>query len=101
MSSIPNSAMPHADASQLESEAGADSGETGVTLRERAGQLASSAADLIRENPKTAAAAGAALVAGAVAAAAIPAVRARRGGSGGKSGGSGGASGGGSRKKKS
>jgi hypothetical protein len=101
MSSIPNSAMPHADASQLE-DTGAESGEGGgLTLKERAGQLASSAADLIRENPKTAAAAGAALVAGAVAAAAIPAVRARRSGSGGKSGGSGGASGGGSRKKKS
>jgi hypothetical protein len=97
MSSIPNSAMPHATEAALEPETQADEG-TGATLKERAGKLAASAADLARDNPKTAIAAGAALFAGAVAAAAIPAVRARKSSSGGgKSGGSGS---GGSRKKK-
>ena len=97
MSQIPNSAMPHANAASLEREnnsGGDEAGET-ATLTERASKLASSAADLARENPKTAIAAGAALLAGAVAAAAIPAVRARKS-SGGKS-----SSGGGSKKKKS
>jgi hypothetical protein len=97
MSQIPNSAMPHANAASLEREesGGAGEGTESATLTERASKLASSAADLARENPKTAIAAGAALFAGAVAAAAIPAVRARKS-SGGKS-----SSGGGSKKKKS
>ncbi len=77
MSSIPNKAMPHANAASLEPET-ADEEGLGVTLRERAGKLAASATELARENPKTAIAAGAALFAGAVAAAAIPAVRARK-----------------------
>jgi hypothetical protein len=87
MSSIPNSTMPHAGPSpEAETEAGTGSEESfGVMLKERAGKFASSAADLVRENPKTAVAAGAALLAGAVAAAAIPTVRSRRS-AGGKSG---------------
>lgn len=86
MSQIPNSAMPHANAASLEREestSGNEAGET-ATLTERASKLASSAADLARENPKTAIAAGAALLAGAVAAAAIPAVRARKSSGGSK-----------------
>lgn len=94
MSHIPSNAMPHATDAQLEQGEGADDGET-MTLKERAGKLATSAADLARDNPKTAIAAGAALIAGAVAAAAIPAARARTRKS------SGGSSGGGSKKKKS
>ena len=98
MSSIPNSAMPHATESAIQPDV--PEGEGGATLKERAGKLASSAADLARDNPKTAIAAGAALFAGAVAAAAIPAVRARKSGSrSSKSGGS--SSGGSSRSKKS
>ena len=93
MSRIPNSAMPHATADVLEPET-AETGES-LTLKERAGKLATSAADLARDNPKTAIAAGAALFAGAVAAAAIPAARARKS-SNGKT-----TSGGGSKKKKS
>lgn len=66
MSSIPNSAMPHAGpAESTDSEADSPS-------------LVRRAADLVRENPKTAIAAGAAVVAGAAAAAAIPLVKARR-----------------------
>jgi len=94
MSSIPNSAMPHANAASLESDTAEEESFT-ATLKERAGKLATSATDLARENPKTAIAAGAALFAGAVVAAAIPAVRARKS-SGGKS-----SSGTSSKKKKS
>jgi hypothetical protein len=94
MSHIPSNAMPHATDAQLEQSEGSDDGET-LSLKERAGKLATSAADLARDNPKTAIAAGAALIAGAVAAAAIPAARARTRKSGG------GSSGGGSKKKKS
>jgi hypothetical protein len=99
MSSIPTNAMPHAGPSP---EAGteADAG-SGVTLKERAGKLATSATEFARENPKTAVAAGAALFAGAVAAAAIPAVRARKNGSSKSSSGSSGGSSSVSRKKKS
>jgi len=86
MSSIPNSAMPHANESAIRPDV--PEGEGGTTLMDRAGKLASSAADLARDNPKTAIAAGAALLAGAVAAAAIPAVRARKSGSSAKKSGS-------------
>jgi hypothetical protein len=72
MSSIPNSAMPHAG-----SPAEDEGGET-LTMAQRAADLAHRAAGLARDNPKTAIAAGAAVVAGAAAAAAIPLVRARR-----------------------
>ena len=80
MSTIPNSAMPHAGPTE-EIEEG---GET-LTMARRAADLAQSArtqagklVDLARDNPKTAIAAGAALAAGAAAAAAIPLVRAKR-----------------------
>jgi hypothetical protein len=77
MSSIPNSAMPHA-APTAETEE-SESGGQGLVAR---------ATGLVRDNPKTALAAGAAVAAG-VATAAV--VRARRGGSssagGSKSGG--------------
>ena len=96
MSSIPNSAMPHATESAIQPDV--PEGEGGTTLMERATSLASSAADLARDNPKTAIAAGAALLAGAVAAAAIPAVRARKSGSSAKKSGS--STSAGSRKKK-
>jgi hypothetical protein len=66
MSSIPNSAMPHAQAKEEESASFAEG------LR-----------DLVRDNPKTAIAAGAAVLAGAVAAAAIPLVKGARAKSGG------------------
>jgi hypothetical protein len=74
MSSIPNSAMPHAGPSQSQddkqqTESG---GGLGLNLSERAGKVA----EYARENPGIAAAAGAAIV-GAVAAAAIPLVRGR------------------------
>ena len=95
MSHIPSNAMPHATDAQLE-QSEADEGGESLTLKERAGKLATSAADLARDNPKTAIAAGAALIAGAVAAAAIPAARARTR----KSGSSGGRSGSGSASKK-
>ena len=85
MSSIPNSAMPHAG--NTESETQQDQ-SGGATLTERAGKLAEQAADYARENPKTAIAAGAALAAGAIAAAAIPLVRGRSGSGASKSGGS-------------
>jgi hypothetical protein len=81
MSSIPNSAMPHATAEPQQEQGGT------ATLTERAGELAGKAADYARENPKTAIAAGAALAAGAIAAAAIPLVRGRSGSGGSKSGG--------------
>jgi hypothetical protein len=87
MSSIPNSAMPHALAHDEPEESGSFAGD----LR-----------DLVRDNPKTAMAAGAAVLAGAVAAAAIPLVKGARAKSGGaKSGGakSGGSRSGGTRKK--
>jgi hypothetical protein len=63
MSSIPNSAMPHAFAHDEQEEKGSFAGG----LR-----------DLVRDNPKTAIAAGAAVLAGAVAAAAIPLVKGAR-----------------------
>lgn len=72
MSSIPNSAMPHARA-QEEPEEG--------SVANFAGGLR----DLVRDNPKTAMAAGAAVLAGAVAAAAIPLVKGARAKSGGGS----------------
>ncbi len=93
MSSIPNSAIPHAG------PAAAEEGETQTLsrtealsqrasdLKARATEQAGRLAGLVRDNPKTAIAAGAALFAGAVAAAAIPAVRSRKSSSsGGKSG---------------
>ena len=67
MSSIPNSAMPHAGPVAED-----DSQSPGLVQR---------AADLVRDNPKTAIAAGAAVAAGVAAAAAIPLVRSRRAGS--------------------
>ena len=80
MSSIPNSAMPHAGPTEEIDEGG----ET-LTMARRAADLAQSArtqagklVDLARDNPRTAIAAGAALAAGAAAAAAIPLVRAKR-----------------------
>ena len=70
MSHIPNSAMPHAGASQ---ESQQDQGGATPSLSERAGKIA----EYARENPKTAIAAGAAVAAGVVAAA-IPLVRGRK-----------------------
>lgn len=65
MSSIPNSAMPHAKASTGESEGG----------RSLFGQFT----DTVRENPRTAIAAGAAVAAAAgVATAAVIGTRSRR-----------------------
>jgi len=72
MSSIPNSAMPHAGPQPAET--GEDSESQG-----RFGQLSefgSGIADMVREHPKTAAVAGAAVV-GLAAAAAFPVIRAR------------------------
>jgi hypothetical protein len=68
MSSIPNSAMPHAQAHDEP---------------EPKGSFADGVRDLVRDNPKTAIAAGAAVLAGAVAAAAIPLVKGARAKSGG------------------
>ena len=79
MSSIPNSAMPHAGPSQ-DSQPEQQSG--GFSLSGSAGRVA----ELVRDNPKTAAAAGVA-IAGAVAAAAIPLVRGRGKETGGSSSG--------------
>ena len=62
MSSIPNSAMPHAYANDEKEQ----------------GSFAGGLRDLVRDNPKTAIAAGAAVLAGAVAAAAIPLVKGAR-----------------------
>jgi hypothetical protein len=61
MSSIPNSAMPHAKPSQntTEEQGGVSAGLDKVK-------------QLVRDNPKTAIAAGAAVVAGVAAAVAIP-----------------------------
>lgn len=73
MSRIPNSAIPHAQAAEPETEAEAEAG------RGFSGRVAS-LAELARDNPKTAIAAGAAVAAGVVAAAAIPFARARRDG---------------------
>ena len=66
MSSIPNSAMPHAQAKEEPEERG----------------FADGVRELVRDNPKTAIAAGAAVLAGAVAAAAIPLVKGARAKSG-------------------
>ena len=80
MSSIPNSAMPHAGPQPSETD---DTDGQG-----RLGQLGSGIADMVREHPKTAAVAGAAVV-GLAAAAAYPAFRGRtetKGGSKKKSG---------------
>jgi len=72
MSHIPNSAMPHAGP-----QPGTDEKESEASGRfARVAEVGSGLADMVREHPKTAAAAGAA-VAGLVAAAAIPALRAR------------------------
>jgi hypothetical protein len=87
MSSIPNSAMPHAQAQDEPQEEGG----LRTTISKGAGKIA----DLARDNPKTAIAAGVAVAAGAIAAAAIPALR----GSGGSSGGGKTASKGSSRKR--
>jgi hypothetical protein len=76
MSTIPNSAMPHAGPAE-----DADEGGETLTMARRAADLAQRAVELARDNPKTAIAAGAALAAGAAAAAAIPLVRAKRRGS--------------------
>jgi len=83
MSTIPNSAMPHAGPA-ADAAATEEGGET-LTMAQRAADLAQTArtqagklVDLARDNPKTAIAAGAALAAGAAAAAAIPLVRAKR-----------------------
>ena len=65
MSSIPNSAMPHAVARDEPEESGVAGFAGGLR-------------DLVRDNPKTAMAAGAAVLAGAVAAAAIPLVKGAR-----------------------
>lgn len=73
MSSIPNSAIPHAGP-QVTDETGENSGS-----QSRLGQLSefgSGIADIVREHPKTAAVAGAAVV-GLAAAAAFPAIRGR------------------------
>jgi len=68
MSSIPAAAMPKA--APAEADTPPEAASPG---------LASRAAGLVRDNPKTAIAAGAAVAAGVAAAAAIPLVRARRG----------------------
>lgn len=85
MSSIPNSAMPHAGPN---AEQDTEQGET-ITLAQRVKDQASRVATLARDNPKTAIAAGAAVAAGVAAAAAIPLVKSRRGKSSGKSDGKG------------
>jgi hypothetical protein len=76
MSSIPNSAMPHA----LAQDEPQEEGGLCTTISKGAGKIA----DLARDNPKTAIAAGVAVAAGAIAAAAIPALRGGGSGSGGK-----------------
>ena len=87
MSSIPNSAMPHAVAREEPEESGVANFAGGLR-------------DLVRDNPKTAMAAGAAVLAGAVAAAAIPLVKGARAksGSGSSRSKSGGSKSGGSKK---
>jgi hypothetical protein len=74
MSSIPNKAMPHAQAENLNEDPSA----------ETSGGALSQLADKAREYPKTAIAAGAAVAAG-VAAAAVLGTRGRSGSGGGKS----------------
>jgi hypothetical protein len=76
MSSIPNSAMPHA---QVQDEP-QEEGGLRTTISRGAGKIA----DLARDNPKTAIAAGVAVAAGAIAAAAIPALRGSGSSGGGK-----------------
>jgi hypothetical protein len=76
MSSIPNSAMPHA----LAQDEPQEEGGLRTTISKGAGKIA----DLARDNPKTAIAAGVAVAAGAIAAAAIPALRGGGSGGGGK-----------------
>jgi hypothetical protein len=82
MSSIPNSAMPHAQAHDEEEER----------------SFADGVRELVRDNPKTAIAAGAAVLAGAVAAAAIPLVKGARAKSGGSRSGGGRSKSGGTKK---
>jgi hypothetical protein len=74
MSSIPNSAMPHA----LAQDEPQEEGGLRTTISKGAGKIA----DLARDNPKTAIAAGVAVAAGAIAAAAIPALRGGNSGGG-------------------
>ena len=72
MSSIPNSAMPHAGPQPTaETEDSESQGRFG-----QLSELGSGIVDLVKENPKTAAVAGAAVV-GLAAAAAFPAIRGR------------------------
>ena len=68
MSHIPNSAMPHAG--HIEPVEDNEPRSRRARARERAGEL-------VRDHPKTSAAAGAALIAGIAAAAAIPFLSAR------------------------
>ena len=72
MSHIPNSAMPHAGSTAAQTD-GASGGRFG-----RLSDIRSGVTEMVREHPKTAAAAGAAVAAGVVAAAAIPAIRRSR-----------------------
>jgi hypothetical protein len=74
MSSIPNSAMPHAKPSQSTTEEQGGGGGVSAGLDK--------VKQLVRDNPKTAIAAGAAVVAGVAAAVAIPQVMANRSGGG-------------------
>ena len=76
MSHIPNSAMPHAAPSQNTQEQQSSTGGSAFNLSETLTEGAGRVAEMVRENPKAAAAAGAAIVAG-IAAAAIPLVRGR------------------------
>ena len=71
MSSIPNSAMPHAGPTPTEDSEEGSQGRFG-----QLSEFGSGIADMVREHPKTAAVAGAAVV-GLAAAAAIPAIRGR------------------------
>jgi hypothetical protein len=96
MSSIPNSAMPHAQASEDgEASGGAQPQKKGAAAKvldrvvDGAGAAAERVVEAARDNPKTAIAAGVA-VAGAVVAAGVAAARGR-----GKSGGGAAKSGGG------
>ncbi|TMJ15575.1 MAG: hypothetical protein E6G94_06805 [Alphaproteobacteria bacterium] len=77
MSSIPNSAMPHAKPSQNSSDSQESGGGVSAGLDK--------VKQLVRDNPKTAIAAGAAVVAGVAAAVAIPQVMASRSETGSKS----------------
>lgn len=71
MSHIPNSAMPHAGATTDQTDGAG--GRFG-----RLSEIRSDVTEMVREHPKTAAAAGAAVAAGVVAAAAIPVIRRSR-----------------------